>query len=105
MSDNLFGLEGQTALVMGLGGVLGRRSALILGRRGARVVVVADHPKARSALDETAAALTSEGVAGDKSSRGRGSLPAQIGGVRRACDSGPRMQRKVSNSDRKDLRG
>jgi gluconate 5-dehydrogenase len=62
VSDNLFDFEGQPALVVGAAGVLGRRSALVLGRRGARVVV-ADHPGARDALDETVAALASEGVA------------------------------------------
>jgi NAD(P)-dependent dehydrogenase (short-subunit alcohol dehydrogenase family) len=64
MSDKLFDMEGRTALVTGAGGVLGRRSALVLGRYGARVVL-ADCPEARDALEASRAELSDEGILAD----------------------------------------
>lgn len=57
-----FSLHGARALVIGAGGDLGRRAALICGRRGAEVFV-ADRPGALGQLDETVAALRSEAIA------------------------------------------
>jgi gluconate 5-dehydrogenase len=57
----LFDLTGVTALVVGAGGDLGRRSALVLGRQGAHVVA-ADHGGGADALAETLRVLQSEGI-------------------------------------------
>jgi gluconate 5-dehydrogenase len=61
MSDKVFDLQGGTALVIGAGGDLGRRSALVLGRHGARVVV-ADHEHASHSLEQTYSDLSDEGI-------------------------------------------
>lgn len=62
MSGDLFDLGGKTALVVGAGGDLGRRSALVLARRGARVVL-ADHARASGALGASLELLAGEGLA------------------------------------------
>lgn len=64
MSDKLFDLGGQTALVLGAGGDLGRRSALVLGRNGA-TVVLADRGESRDSLERSRAELSDEGIACD----------------------------------------
>lgn len=62
MSDNAFDLTGRTALVIGAGGDLGRRSARALGESGARVVL-ADREAASDALERSRAELSDDGVA------------------------------------------
>jgi gluconate 5-dehydrogenase len=59
---DLFSLRGRSVLVVGAGGDLGRRAALVSGRWGAHVSV-ADHPSAQANLDETVAILRDEGCA------------------------------------------
>ena len=63
-STDIFSLEGETVLVVGAGGDLGRRSALVAGRLGARVTV-ADYEGARTVLEETVAILHGEGIEAD----------------------------------------
>lgn len=62
MSDKVFDLTGRTALVVGAGGDLGRRSAHVLGESGARVVL-ADHGGALDLLERTREELSDEGIA------------------------------------------
>ena len=62
MTDHdLFSLHRRTVLVVGAGGDLGRRSALVAGRLGARVTV-ADHGGAQANLEETVSILRGEGI-------------------------------------------
>lgn len=60
MITDLLRLDGSTALVVGAGGDLGRRSAQVLSQLGARVVV-ADQQGAIESLDETSLSLRSLG--------------------------------------------
>jgi gluconate 5-dehydrogenase len=57
---DIFSLTGRSVLVLGAGGDLGRRAALVAGRLGARVTV-ADHAGASIGLAETVAVLKSAG--------------------------------------------
>ena len=59
--NDLFSLDGASVLVVGAGGVLGRRAALVVGRLGASVTV-ADHGGARQALEETVSCLRDDDV-------------------------------------------
>ena len=63
----MFDLDGATVLVVGAGGDLGRRSALVAGRLGARLVV-ADHPRATDHLTQTSALLEHEGISVESTS-------------------------------------
>jgi len=60
MSD-LFDLTGSSALVVGAGGDLGRRAALVLGARGA-TIYTADHATASADLNRTTSELAEVGV-------------------------------------------
>jgi len=60
-APDIFSMSGATVLVVGAGGDLGRRAALVVGRLGARVVV-ADHPGAAAHLKTTVERLTEEGI-------------------------------------------
>jgi gluconate 5-dehydrogenase len=51
-------------LIVGAGGILGRRSALVAGRLGA-MISVADHESASAGLEETVVILRSEGIEAD----------------------------------------
>lgn len=61
MATELFSLNETSALVVGAGGDLGRRAALVLGRLGAQVVV-SDHPRANENLSSTISLLEGEGI-------------------------------------------
>jgi len=61
MSNNLFSLEGKSALITGAAGTLGRRSARVLANLGAKVFV-ADHPSAAQSLNELAIELHGQGA-------------------------------------------
>jgi NAD(P)-dependent dehydrogenase (short-subunit alcohol dehydrogenase family) len=58
MSDGIFGLAGQTALVTGASSGLGRHFATVLARAGAKVVLAA---RRLDALEQAVAALLAEG--------------------------------------------
>ncbi len=59
-NEDIFSLEGTRVFVVGAGGDLGRRAALVAGRAGAEVWV-ADHPRAEASLERTRAILEEDG--------------------------------------------
>jgi gluconate 5-dehydrogenase len=61
MSDDIFALHGKSVTVMGGGGSLGRRCALVAGRRGASVLV-ADHEASHDGLATSVQLLRDEGI-------------------------------------------